>query len=106
MFDFEIVEDLTEVEPDAYDPKPRTGTCECGMVLDKGYCRNDACEWDRPEPMYDCRWCGFCADPEHCVWSVVCPVCGSEPKTMCVEGTKQVGLHEERWVKSGGSYRF
>jgi hypothetical protein len=82
-----------------------SGECVCGSKLDNGYCLNPECEWDAPEDVFDCEWCGCCPDPEHCVWSVTCPICESLPKKHCVEGTKLIGLHRERWEYAGGSFQ-
>jgi len=76
-------------------------TCDCGWKLDNGYCRNPDCPWDAPVETFSCEWCGNCEDPEHCVWSVTCPVCSSLPKKLCMEGNKLVGLHQERWDYAG-----
>lgn len=78
--------------------------CVCGSKLEMGYCPNPECEWDAPEEVFDCEWCGCCPNPKHCVWSVQCPVCKSEAKKQCVERTKLVGLHQERWDASGSKY--
>lgn len=71
--------------------------CDCGTKLNNGYCLNPECEWDAPEEVFDCEWCGCCPDPEHCVWSVTCPICQAIPKQHCKQGTKIIGLHAERW---------
>jgi hypothetical protein len=81
-----------------------SGECVCGSKLDNGYCPNPECEWDAPEEVFDCQWCGCCPNPEHCVWSVTCPLCNAVAKKHCVEGSKLVGLHRERWSHAGRSF--
>lgn len=76
---------------------PMELVCDCGSKLDNGSCLNPECEWDAPEETFPCKWCGCCSDPSKCVWSIICPICNSKPKEHCVEGTKLVGLHPERW---------
>lgn len=45
-----------------------------------------------------CESCGWCDDPDNCVWGITCPKCGAEPKQHCNNGQgKLEGLHEERW---------
>lgn len=89
-------------------PPQRTSvnlTCECGTRLDNGYCRNEDCPHDRDDRVYvECEWCGWCPDPDNCVWRHECPKCGAAPSTQC---TRQGGLdplHSERWalVANGG----
>lgn len=107
MFDFEVIEDESELESERKQSSfPKASNyCDCGTRLDGGYCRNDDCDWDSSIETKLCTSCGNCVDPEHCVWSITCPVCGSPPKENCHEGTKLVGLHEERWNHAGSSWR-
>jgi len=96
------VKELSEDFIDALISEPvvrevQSFLCVCGSKLEMGYCLNPECEWDALEETFPCEWCGCCANPKHCVWSVKCPICSSDPKKHCVEGTKLIGLHKERW---------
>ncbi len=46
---------------------------------------------------YDCEHCGNCENPSQCVWGVQCPTCGADKSEQCCQGTRLVGLHEDRW---------
>lgn len=67
--------------------------CTCGNALEMGYCTN----CDPVEEVKDCEWCGCCPNPDHCVWSVTCPICKAEPREQCVAQNGFTGLHSERW---------
>ena len=49
-----------------------------------------------------CQWCGWCEDPDHCVWSVQCPVCCAPQMQQCTASDGRItGLHQERWDYAG-----
>ena len=47
----------------------------------------------------ECQHCGWCENPDKCVWGVICPICHAEPKEQCRTPTdgRITGLHAERW---------
>lgn len=90
---FEIVEDLTELETTT-SSRSRPKRIEHNFV---GY------EEVEDVVLLDCIHCGSCVDPDTCVWSVVCPKCNSGPSQLCKEGSRLVGLHEERWELAKGT---
>lgn len=53
-----------------------------------------------------CSHCGWCDDPDHCVWGVQCPECCAPPHEQCLDGRGGItGLHQERWNYAGKDWR-
>lgn len=73
-------------------------TCGCGTKLDNGYCRSGDCSVDAPVEVFGCDSCGSCCNPNRCVSSVACPLCGSQTGNLCLDGRGGLtGYHEARW---------
>lgn len=89
--DFEIVDDLSEIEPEQYSREKKVKHESQYM----GY--------DEPVNLLDCPHCGSCVDPDTCVWGIVCPKCNAGQSQLCrtTAGTL-TGLHEERWRLAKG----
>jgi hypothetical protein len=77
-----------------------------GRVISDGLWASDEVSYNSFDgETYPCAGCGHCDQPGKCPQSVTCPKCGSAMATLCKEGTRLVGFHEERWKLSGGTYR-
>lgn len=86
-------------------PVVRNAACDlCGGPTEQGYCINDDCERDAPEPTYPCVYCGHCENPQRCVWQNTCPLCYAEPSKPCTRKGGFTALHEERWALVGSHY--
>lgn len=90
--DFEIVEDISEVEE---------------IEEDSSFSLTSTIIEEEPDDviLLHCDYCGSCVDPDTCVFSIVCPKCNSPQRELCREreaGNKLVGLHEERWRAAKG----
>lgn len=100
----DFIEDLLTAPVTA--KRTYSSTCECGSVLQNGYCRNPACKWDAVEETVFCPHCGNCQDPEHCVWAIQCPTCFAPQHEHCLdERGAKTGLHQERWDLAGSDWR-
>lgn len=93
--DFEIVEDISEIEASDYKHD----------VLHGGSASIFEEEEEDTVELHHCNFCGSCVDPDTCVFGIVCPKCDAPQKQLCrLErgSNKLVGLHEERWRAAKG----
>ena len=59
---------------------------------------------DEDVEMQECEHCGYCEEPDNCVYGVQCPECEALPKEQCKEGRRLVGLHSARHKHANSPY--